>query len=125
MTAKDTVDAWMTRSLHVLSGADTVERATALFSEFGFRHLPVVDRGKLVGILSERDLFVASKFTPTHGMKVEIVMSPEPYVVAPSTSLSEVARAMVEQRQGAAVVVDQGRPVGVFTAVDALRALAG
>ena len=76
-----------------------------------------------MGIVSERDLFVADKFTDTRGMKVAILMSPEPYAVALSTPLTEVARAMEMRRLGAAVVVDHGRIVGVFTAVDALRAL--
>lgn len=111
----------MTPLPYTLAPGDTVEHATALLREKGVRHLPVVDAGRVVGLISERDLFVASRFANTHGMKVEIIMEPEPYTVTRDTSLREVARTMESKRYGAAIVVDAGVLVGVFTAVDGLR----
>ena len=87
----------MTPLPYTLAPADTVEHATALLREKGVRHLPVVDAGRVVGLISERDLFVASRFANTHGMKVEILMEPEPYTVTRDTSLREVARTMEKQ----------------------------
>ena len=117
------VEDWMTPLPYTLAPTDSVEQATALLREHGVRHLPVVVEGGVVGIVSERDLFVASRFANTHGMKVEVIMEPEPYIVTRSTPLCEVARTMESKRYGAAVVVEDGCLVGVFTAVDGLRAL--
>lgn len=124
MRRQDPVAKWMTPSPRALARTDTVDRASQLMREHGFRHLPVVEEGRLVGIVSERDMLVASRFADTRGMKVEIVMSPEPYAVEPSTPLAEVAKVMAASRHGAALVVEEGRVVGVFTEVDGLRALA-
>ncbi len=117
------VEDWMTPLPYTLAPTDSVEQATALLREHGVRHLPVVAEGGVVGIVSERDLFVASRFANTHGMKVEVIMEPDPYIVTRSTPLCEVARTMEARRYGAAIVVENGCLVGVFTAVDGLRAL--
>ncbi len=114
----------MTPMPQTLAPGDPVEHATALLRKAAVRHLPVVADGRVVGIISERDLFVASRFASTKGMKVETLMEPEPYTVARKTPLSEVARTMEASRYGAAIVVENGRLVGIFTAVDGLRALA-
>jgi acetoin utilization protein AcuB len=124
MKREAVVEDWMTPLPYTLAPTDSVEHATALLRQHGVRHLPVVSDGAVVGMLSERDLFVASRFANTHGMKVEVIMELEPYVVARSTPLHEVAQTMEAKRYGAAIVVDEGRLVGVFTAVDGLRALA-
>ncbi len=124
LQSKDLIEDWMTLLPYTLSPGDTVEHATKLLREKGVRHLPVVDDGRVVGIISERDLFVASRFANTHGMKVEILMEPDPYTVARTALLCDVARTMEAKRHGAAIVIDDGHLVGVFTAVDALRALA-
>jgi CBS domain-containing protein len=50
-------------------------------------------------------------------------MSPDPYVVAPSSSLDTVVRAMFRRRLSAAIVVENKKVLGVFTTTDALKAL--
>lgn len=121
---EDLIEDWMTLLPHTLAPGDSVEHATSLLRDKGVRHLPVVDSGRVVGIISERDLFVASRFANTQGMKVEVLMEPDPYTVPRTALLRDVAKKMEAQRYGAAVVLEEGRLVGVFTAVDALRALA-
>lgn len=97
-------------------------RARNLMRRYGVRHLPVVDdRGKLVGVVSERDVNLALAAKP--GWLVEYVMSPKPFSVGPETPLTQVARAMVEHRYGSAVVVGGGAILGIFTATDGLAAL--
>ncbi len=125
MQSTAVIEDWMTPLPYTLAPGDTVEHATALLREKGVRHLPVVDEGRVVGLISERDLFVASRFSNTHGMKVEVIMEPEPYTVTRDPSLREVAKTMESKRYGAAIVVDAGVLVGVFTAVDGLRMIAG
>ena len=100
--------------------------AHALMREHHVRHLPVVDGGVLVGILSDGDLRFAEALRDidTSRVRVEEVMTKEPYFVAPSASLGEVAAHMAEHRYGCAVVMDGAKIAGIFTSTDALRALA-
>ncbi len=53
---KSAVDEWMTRDPEVVDMADTTDYAAALMIHGGFRHLPVVEEDKVVGIVSIRDL---------------------------------------------------------------------
>jgi acetoin utilization protein AcuB len=50
-------------------------------------------------------------------------MSPDVSTATPSTPLEEIVSAMADNKYGSVIVVDHGRTVGVFTTVDALRAL--
>ena len=59
LTAEATVGEWMTRGPETIEPDDTAEHAAVLMIHGGFRHLPVVDAGKVVGILSIRDLMRA------------------------------------------------------------------
>ena len=72
------------------------------------RHLPVIDRGRLVGIVSMGDLHLMETLDPVDPEvdKVEDAMTPDPYVVAPDAPLEDVARTMAERKYGAAIVVD-------------------
>lgn len=92
------------------------------------RHLPVVDeRGALVGVLSTRDVAVAAALRGLDPLeaRVESVMARMPYCCAAETPLLEVVEHMERGRLGSAVVTRAGRPCGIFTTTDALRALRG
>ncbi len=56
LTPEATVGDWMTRGPETIEPDDTAEHAAIIMIHGGFRHLPVVDAGKVVGILSIRDL---------------------------------------------------------------------
>ena len=56
LTAEAVVGDWMTRGPETIEPDDTAEHAAVLMIHGGFRHLPVVDAGKVIGILSIRDL---------------------------------------------------------------------
>lgn len=56
LDADASVGDWMTRGPETIESGDTAEHAAVLMIHGGFRHLPVVDDGKIVGILSIRDL---------------------------------------------------------------------
>ena len=103
-----------------------LEVAHGLMRAHRIRHLPVLRGGKLVGVLSQRDLYLIETLRDVDpvSVKVEEAMTQDAYAVAPSTPLAKVVREMAEQRYGCAVVVEAGQVVGIFTAVDALRALA-
>jgi acetoin utilization protein AcuB len=120
------IDFYMTRQTHTVGNKVTCEQAQALMKEHSCRHLPVLEGGKLVGILSERDFILAAEGNADWGqIAVGDVANDSVYTVAPSTPLSEVAQRMSETRYGCAVVKGEGQEVlGIFTTTDACRALA-
>jgi acetoin utilization protein AcuB len=116
----------MTRALCTIGVDQPLSLAHRVMRENNLRHLPVLDQGKLVGLVSERDLALieASRRLDVDEVAVEKAMTANPYCVAPDASLVEVARQMATRRYGAAIVVDGVDVVGIFTSVDALLALA-
>jgi acetoin utilization protein AcuB len=92
----------------------------------GIRHLPVLDRGKLVGLLSQRDaLFVETlRDVDPATSPVEDAMSVDVYVISPDAPLADVAATMAAHKYGCAVIMDGGHLAGIFTTIDALNALA-
>lgn len=125
MKPSDAVYQWMTPLPMSVRRDDTLSTATNLFERHRIRHLPVIDDDTLVGLVSERDVQIAKSFGGKREMKVEVVMSTDPYVVHPATPLVEVAARMLDTSEDAAIVVEGGRVAGVFTSSDALRAIAG
>jgi acetoin utilization protein AcuB len=103
----------------------TLTAAARLMSEAGIRHLPVVEGERLLGVLTQRDLRFAASLTGVDPDKqtVEDAMLEEPYTVTPETPLDEVVATMAEHKYGSAVIVQNDHVVGVFTTVDACRAL--
>jgi acetoin utilization protein AcuB len=121
-----TIDQYMTPSPLCIGVDQTLAHAHEIMRAHDIRHLPVLDGGHLVGVLSLRDLHLVEtlKGVDTKGIRVEDAMTPDPYSVGPKTSLLSVAARMAERKYGAAVVIQRGRVVGVFTTVDGMRALA-
>lgn len=121
---KLTLGGFMTPSPHTIGADQPLATARALMHQHHIRHLPVLDGGTLVGILSDRDLaLVASLLVDEARVPVSEAMTPDPRALTPETSLEWVAAEMAERRIGSVVVMEHGRVVGIFTTIDALRAL--
>jgi acetoin utilization protein AcuB len=125
MSSEHVVGAFMTPTPHSVGRDQPLSLAHERMRTYGVRHLPVLDGGRLAGILSQRDALLVETLREVDPTKtpVEDAMSTDVYVVAPDTPLREVAGAMADHKYGCAVVVDGSRVVGIFTTVDALRAL--
>jgi len=120
-----TVSDYMTREPYSVVSTDSLARARDLMRRHHVRHLPVVDRDQLVGVISDRDVEVVGVVPGVDLAFIEVsrVMEPALHVWA-ETPIDEVSSLMAD-RKCDCVVVRGGHGVeGVFTAVDALRALA-
>jgi acetoin utilization protein AcuB len=115
----------MTTMPHTIGKDIPLKSALAMMREHRIRHLPVQDAVKLMGILTDRDLKLAASFADPETLKVEDVMTPDPYTIAPETPMDRVVVEMAEHKYGCAVIQQgNGKIVGIFTAVDGLRVLA-
>jgi len=119
------VSRYMTRSPHTIGRDQSLERAHELMNANRIRHLPVLDRGELVGVLSQRDLYFVETLdaTPRGEITVEEAMSQDVFETKSDASLAAVAAAMLRHKLGCAVIKDGGKVTGVFSTTDALRAL--
>lgn len=124
--SRTTIGEVMTPTPHTIGRDQTLSRAFDMMREYKLRHLPVLDAGKLVGVLSQRDLyFVEAIAGVNRGVdSVSEAMASEIFTVAPGAYVTDVAKTMGERRYGCAVVVDRGKVVGIFTATDALALVA-
>lgn len=125
--ARHTVQKFMTVGPIVIGSERTLAEAHRVMRQRNIRHLPVVDGGRLVGVVSQRDLYLLEtlKGVDPETERVSEAMTADPFTVPPDAALDEVAAKMAEHKYGSAVVVDRGSVIGLFTTVDALRALAG
>lgn len=121
-----TVGQYMSVHTHSIPPTETLRTARDLMQAHGIRHLPVIRGGKLVGLLSLSDLYVleSSLGLDPERSRVADALQDEVYAVPRETSLLEVARSMRDRRIGTAVIVEDEKVVGLFTATDAVRALA-
>lgn len=119
------VHKYMTALPHTIGNDIPIKTALELMRENRIRHLPVQKGGKLVGMLTDRDVKFAASFSGSEEFKAEDVMTPDPFTAGPDMPLDKVVLQMAEHKYGSAVIVQpNGKVVGIFTAVDGLRVLA-
>lgn len=121
---------WMTERVVTVTETERVAAARALMAARRIRHLPVVRDGRLVGLVSERDLRgggdaghdgLAGPWARTAGT-VGAHTHGRPVTVAPGDDMAWAAGRMYVHRIGALpVVVDGARLVGILTSTDVLR----
>lgn len=123
-----TVRHFMTPSPETIAPDLTLAQARERMFHLGARHLPVVEGGELVGILSDRDVaLVEGVGNDLTRLSVRQAMTLQPFTCGPEAHLHAVAAEMAAHKYGSAVIVDREHPghvLGLFTTTDALRALA-
>jgi acetoin utilization protein AcuB len=125
MKAIPHVVKYMTTLPHTIGAEQSLVKAEKMMSEYRVRHLPVLRGGKLVGILSDRDVKLIETFRDVNPdeVTVEEAFTPDPFIVSPESSLADVCNEMASKKYGCALVLDNHKLVGIFTWVDALQAL--
>ena len=129
------VKNWMSKKVISIDADDSMQDAMALLKEHGIRRLPVMKKGKLVGIVTDRDLKKASASDATTleihellylltAVKVKDIMTKDPITVPPDYTVEETAQVLLEGKISGAPVVDHsGKVVGVITQSDLFRVL--
>ena len=124
----------MILKVRTLRRSDSLQLASDLMTQGHIRHFPVMDGGKVVGVVSERDLFRASLSSLVkYGEKEEKafrdtvsikgVVNEPAITVSPDASIQEAARMLLEHRIGCLPVVEGDKLQGLVTGRDILRAL--
>lgn len=105
----------------------TLQEACELFSSLGFRHLPVLDGTRLVGVLTDRDLRWATSSLCAKPQQldaeVRTAMSQPPITVDPLDPVEDAARIMREHKIGCLPVMDGSELAGILTGMDILDTL--
>ncbi|WP_298439500.1 CBS domain-containing protein [Geobacter sp.] len=129
------VGRWMTRNPITIEKDATVIEAVHLMKEKNVRRLPVMDKGRIAGILTEKMVadFKPSKATSLDTWEIHYILSktpvteamnPTPYKVKPDTDLTEAAKLLHDRKlNGVLVVDDSDNLVGILTITNALEAL--
>jgi len=128
------VKDWMSKDPITITDETSMMKAIHLMKQNRFRRLPVLRQGKLVGIVSDRDLKEASPSKATTldvhelyyllaELQVKDIMTRDPVTVSPDDTVEHAAQLMLENTiSGLPVVTDKGNVVGIITQSDVFRA---
>lgn len=129
------VEKWMTRNPITIEADATIIEAMHLMTERKVRRLPVMKKGKIAGILTEKMLkdYLPSKATTLDTWELHYLLSktsvtkamnPKPYLVSPDTDLTEAAALLHDKKLNGVLVVDEKKNlIGILTTTNALEAL--
>ena len=125
----------MTANVITVKPNDSLEKAETLFKKHKIRHIPVVDKKRLVGMLSMNDLLRISFADGAYEDEEEIetvvyemfslpqVMAKSIKTVNPETTIKEVAELLAKEEFHALPIVDGGNLVGIVTTTDLIKYL--
>jgi acetoin utilization protein AcuB len=112
------IKAMMTPFPHAIESSESVKRASDMMADYNIGHLPVMENGKLVGVVSERQI---AKIRKPSAKLLKEVRTGEAYIVELTEPLDVVLLHMAKAHIDCAVVVKDERLVGIFTRTDACR----
>jgi acetoin utilization protein AcuB len=129
------IEHLMEREVVTLDASDTLDLADDIMRLGRIRHMPVLSAGRLVGILSQRDLFRAgissvlafrraAESEWLSKIAVREVMTTHVFTIAPTAPIREAVAVMLAKRVGCLPVVRDGQLVGLLSESDCLRYLA-
>ena len=113
----------MTPSPYTIDFNDSLESAQEIMRKYKIRHLPVIERGTLISILSEREistvLALNKGWKDASNLSVSQACAIEAYVVEENYPLRRVLREMVRRHIGSTLVTQGGELSGIYTSIDA------
>lgn len=117
---------YMTKQPWTIPRKASLADAHRIMREHEIRHLPVVDNGELVGVVSVGDLQLLETIAdlPLEAIDVEEAMTPNPFYVTADAAVDDVAEIMARRKYSSAIIVGPSGVEGIFTYIDACRALA-
>jgi acetoin utilization protein AcuB len=120
------IERYMSSVLVLIDPAQTLSEAIRLMRLHEVRHLPVVSKGRIEGLISQRDVYLMQSLERSDPTTVLVseAMTRDPYTVEPDEAVDRVCREMVRRKIGTALVSHGGRLMGLFSTTDALLALA-
>jgi CBS domain-containing protein len=124
-----TVKEVMVKEVATLDVNDELSLANDIMRLGRIRHLPVVDGSRLVGLVSERDLFRSSlaqvlgtdSRNLMKALRIKDIMVREVTTISPEAKLYDAVNLMIEKKIGCLPVVEDDRLVGLITETDILR----
>ncbi|GAB4475021.1 MAG: hypothetical protein OHK0044_20070 [Burkholderiaceae bacterium] len=120
------VSQYMTRAVTTVTPETEFHRALDLMRSRNIHHLPVVDGGRVVGIVAERDLLLAAANFGASEVPVGEIMSAPAVCVDADAPLKQAARLLVEKHVGSLPVLDsESALVGIITETDIFKIAAG
>ena len=125
---------YMTPNPETLESTQSLLEAVLLLRKSGFRHIPILEQGKLAGVFTERDLwrFSPSLLLPTSQQDynrvfeetpLEKVMTRNPQTIRPEALLTQALGMLMHDRHGCLPVMESEKLIGIITIRDMLRAL--
>jgi len=129
------VENWMNPNVITVDADDSMLDATKLLKEHNIRHLPVLEKGKLVGVITDRDLKRASASDATTleahellyliaNIKVREIMTRNPITVPYNYTIEEAAELLLQAKISGMPVVDkEGDVIGTITQTDLFKVL--
>lgn len=116
------VESWMVKDIFSIGYDAGIRDALVAMKKHSVRHLPVVENGLFLGLVTLGDLKQAIIASMIEQLKVSDVMIREPYTITRETSLEKAAQIIYEKRIGCLPVVEDEKIVGILTVNDILKA---
>lgn len=117
------VEEWMVKNPIVVTRDQKIQDCINLMREHSIRHLPVVEKKKLIGLVTESDLREVFLATLIEDVTIEGVMISDPMTVTPDTEIEDAAKLIYYHKIGGLPVVDEyGQVVGILTVADLVEA---
>jgi CBS domain-containing protein len=132
---KNTVREWMTANPITVDPKTTLPEAHKIMKDRRIRRLPVVEQGRLVGIVTLGDIREAEPSDATtlsifelHYLLAKLtigeIMTREPITISPNAAIREAAKSLLQNKIGSLPVVENDKLIGIITESDIFRVLA-
>jgi CBS domain-containing protein len=130
--ANVSVRDFMAKHPQVLGLNDTLDLAEDIMTMGRIRHLPILNEGELVGIISQRDMFRSAAVTAlgfaadtqkalVKTIRIKEIMTEKVVAISPDATVKEAAGIMIDKKIGCLPVVEGMKLIGIITETDILR----